>query len=302
MRRIAATGALLGAFALAACSRRAAPEDAARQFFELIQSGKAAEAYQSATFAFRQQQTVSYFETVLHQLGLDRIQSAKYGGPEWGDNRQLARVSAELTTGSKSTLAAVISLIPDEGRWRVLSIKSPRDRVTGAVQDWFTFVGHTPVFVDPTRDHAPPAPAAAAVLASDALLAFNQAVHQKSFLDLFDLCALRWQDQLARPDQPAVMPGKRREPLTAQERELGAGRLQHAFEGFVEQQIDIGGIAGIQPIFDRAPWVNTEGLLVLSGYYPTKPYRVVFSLRYCFELPEWRLFGLDVRFAKDERS
>jgi hypothetical protein len=194
----------------------------------------------------------------------------------------------------------VVALADQNGTWRVVSLKSPRNRQTNSILNRFTMIGTYPAFVDPTTDHQPPGVPVAKTMATESLLAFNDAVQRKSFDLLFDSCAMRWQDQLARPDRPQTMPGRRREPLTPKERELGAARLQYAFQAFVQEQINIGGIAGMEPVLDRAPWVNTDGLLVISGHYPTKPYRVLFSLRYWYELPSWRLFGMDVKFQKDD--
>jgi hypothetical protein len=293
---------LLIALGLNGCAKKPGPAEAARHFFELIQAGKAAEAYDSATFLFREQQTLSYFQTVLHQLGLDTVQAANYKSPEFRDERRAASVEAEFTTKKSVPVPLVISLAEQDGQWRVLSLKSPRNRQTNAVENRFTLIGTYPAFIDPTEDHAPPSPTVARKMVHESLLAFNDAVQRKSFEDLFDQCAMRWQDQLARPDRPQTMPGRKREPLTPKERELGASRLQHAFQAFVQEGINIGGIANVEAVLDRDPWVNTDGLLVVSGYYPTKPFRVLFSLRYWYELPMWRLFGMDVKFTKDDQA
>ena len=37
-----------------------------------------------------------------------------------------------------------------------------------------------------------------------------------------------------------------------------------------------------------------EGLLVVAGMFPTQPYRVAFSFKYMYEVPRWKLFGIDV--------
>jgi hypothetical protein len=286
------------ALTLAGCGKKVEPADAARNFFDLIASGKAAQAYASATFGFQGQQTLRFFETTLRELGLDAIASVKYSSPTFAHERRVARVEAEFMTKSKEKVPLVIALIQLDGKWRVFSLKSPRDRYTGLIENRFTLVGRDPGFLDPTDRQPPPAEAVVKTLTNESLLAFNDAIQRKSFLDLFEQCSLRWQDQLVTRDAPAAIPGTMRRALTEKQKELGAARLLHAFQSFVDQQIDISGIKGIEPVFDRPAWVNTEGLLVVSGYYPTRPYRVLFSLKFTYELPVWRLFGLDVGLKK----
>jgi len=44
--------------------------------------------------------------------------------------------------------------------------------------------------------------------------------------------------------------------------------------------------------------VNSDGLLILAGHYDGHPYRIQFALKYIYELPSWKLFGLDVNLLK----
>lgn len=304
MRRLLPSRALphFLALGLCGCSGGSDPAEAARRFFEQITAGNARAAYDSASYVFRAQQSPTFFETMLHQLGLDSIENATYGPPEARSDGAVMRVQAEFQTKRTGKVPLVVSLVHDDGEWRVLSLRSPRQRLTNIVQDRFTMVGTPPVFIDPTQEHEPASAAEGRKLAHASLLAFNEAVQRKSFEEFFDQCAMRWQDQLARPGRPQAMPGRKRDPLSPKERELGAARLKHAFEAFVEQGVNIGGIAEMEPVLDRDPWVNTDGMLVVSGYYPTKPYRVLFSLRYWYELPLWRLFGIDVKFTQVDET
>lgn len=290
----------LAALALAGCTKNSGPADVVKEFFNLIASGKAAQAYASAAFGFRTAQTENFFEMALREAGLDAVASQKFDAPTFSSDQRVARVAAEFTTKSKVVIPLVIALVHEDGAWRVLSLKSPRDPKTGLVENRFTFIGRDPDFGDPTTAHPAPDLATAKTLVRTSLLLFNDAVQRKDFLQIFDEASLHWQDQLVTRQGPAAIPGTMRRTLTPAERQLGASRLQHAFQSFIDEQIDISGIAKMEPVFDRPPWVNTSGLLVLSGNYPTTPYNVPFSLKYRYEVPAWRLFGLDVRVKKPE--
>lgn len=297
--KLAVRGACLAfALSLGGCGASKTPSESVRAFFEQIAAGQTAEAFESATPGFREQQTLSFFQTTLHELGLDTIESSRFDSPEYKDEHSIAKIEGTFTTKRKTTVSLVITLMQFDGAWRVLSMKTPRDRSTGNITNYFTMIGRDVHFIDPTQHYALPTEAMAKEMTHDSLVGFNRAVQSKSFLEFFQQCSLRWQDQLATGEPSVVMAGTSRKPLTERQKELGAGRLLHAFQAFIDQQIDIGGLDGLQPVFDRAPWVNSDGLLVLSGYYPTKPVRVVFNLRYTFELPQWKLFGLDVSLSE----
>lgn len=107
-------------------------------------------------------------------------------------------------------------------------------------------------------------------LALDSLLAFNKAVQGKSFVGFHQQISRRWQEQIT-PD-----------------------KLKEVFNQFIETHIDISPIKEVQPVLSAAPEINSDGILVLEGYYPTHPTKVYFRLKYIYEHPAWKLFGIQV--------
>ena len=107
-------------------------------------------------------------------------------------------------------------------------------------------------------------------LALDSLLAFNKAVQDKSFVGFHQQISRRWQEQIT-PD-----------------------KLKEVFNQFIETHLDISPIKEVQPVLSAAPEINSDGILVLEGYYPTHPTKVYFRLKYTYEHPAWRLFGIQV--------
>jgi hypothetical protein len=188
----------------------------------------------------------------------------------------------------------VVTLIQEDGAWRVFALKSPRDPQTGLVQNRFSIVGRGPEFVEPIDRQPVPDEAAVKALVLEALLRFNAAVQEKSFLGFFEKCSLAWQDQLVTGEVLPGTPRTMRRALTDAQKEIGAAKLQRAFQPFIDQQIDLSAIEKIEPTFDAPARVTTDGLLVVSGEFPTKPYRVIFGLKFMYELPKWKVFGLDV--------
>jgi hypothetical protein len=107
-------------------------------------------------------------------------------------------------------------------------------------------------------------------LALDSLLAFNKAVQDKSFAGFHQQISRRWQDQIT-PD-----------------------KLKEVFNQFIQMHLDISSIKGVEPVLSAAPEINSDGILVLEGYYPTHPNKVYFRLKYIYEHPAWKLFGIQV--------
>ena len=104
---------------------------------------------------------------------------------------------------------------------------------------------------------------------------FGQAVKNQDFSDLYEEIAPIWKKQIT------------------------AEKLRDAFSDFYNKDIDLPtAIKGKDPVFNRPPTVNSDGVLVVQGYYPTTPNRVIFQLKYYKEADEWRLVGIDVNLKE----
>jgi hypothetical protein len=112
------------------------------------------------------------------------------------------------------------------------------------------------------------------VLIRETLLAFNQAVAAKNFAAFHEQISRAWQEQ-----------------ITSQ-------KLREIFADFIDQQIDISSIKGIEPVLTEPPVIDANGIFILQGYYPTHPARVNFRLKYLYEHPAWKLFGIQVNVGK----
>jgi hypothetical protein len=69
-----------------------------------------------------------------------------------------------------------------------------------------------------------------------------------------------------------------------------------SFKSMAGPNFDVLGIVKeLKPTFDPAAEVNSDGVLIVRGYYPTKPNHVVFQLKYIEEEDEWKLVGINVK-------
>jgi hypothetical protein len=111
-------------------------------------------------------------------------------------------------------------------------------------------------------------------LVFDSLFAFNKAVQEKSFARFYE------------------------ERLSPQfQKQFPLEKFTAAFQPFIDKGYDISNIAKSDPIFDTPPAIDSDGLLVVKGHYPTKPNKVTFKLTYAYEASAWKIMGINVQAA-----
>jgi hypothetical protein len=274
---------LLGLCALPACTRAPAtsrdPVSAANAFFATIETGDPHAAYDSAAFGFQATQSFDGFVSNARTLGL-------VGGkpPVW-TTKNLAADQAQLD----GTMAASdghqvnvsVTMTPDGGAWKLFSLKTANGIADS--EDHFSVVGKETGFNDVY--HQPmPGPAKLDALVQKTLADFNGAVQAGNFHDFYGTLAQQWKDGQRSTGQAA-------DGITET-------ILNRHFQAFIERKVNIGAITGLKPVYDIPPQIDEDGLLQLKGHFPTRPYQLNFELQYIYELPEWKLFGIDVTLTQ----
>jgi hypothetical protein len=102
----------------------------------------------------------------------------------------------------------------------------------------------------------------------ETLLTFNKCVQAKDFTAFHKDIAKLWQEQTT-PE-----------------------KLQALFQDFIDKGLDISPIKKLEPVFNKPAEIDSDGVLVINGYYPTTPKRVVFRLKYLQEEGDWKLVGI----------
>ena len=264
--------ALIGCVLLPGCRRDSSPREAADTFFQLIAAGRLSEAYDSAAFAFQAQQSRQLFEATIRETGLNSIVSWTFDEPAFADRS--AKLRGTFVSKAGTSFPLNVTLTQDAGAWRIYALKPPRSLETGLVENRFSLVGKGPGFVDAVNRQPVPDEATLKKMVLDVMLMFNDAVQKKSFSDFYKKISRVWQEQVS--DR----------------------QLQRAFQAFIDRSVDLSGIAEMEPVFAKPAEVSSDGLLLIAGEYPTKPLRVRFALKFMYEVPRWRLFGIDVSLQK----
>ena len=75
-----------------------------------------------------------------------------------------------------------------------------------------------------------------------------------------------------------------------------AEKLKGYFQTFIDRKVDLSPIFMVQPVLDPAPAINSDGLLILKGYYPlpAQKINVTYQLSYSREA-KWGLSGINVK-------
>ena len=256
---------------LAGCSHPADdPGHAARDFFSAIVKGQVDEAYDATSFSFKALQSRGAFTVAVQDLGL--IGAAVDSVEVTSTDPKIAKVKAIVTT-AKGPQPFTVALQQDAGSWRVFTLKSPPASRSGVSENRFSSFGRTLAFSD-ISPQPPPDDRTVARLIRQSMNEFAQAISHRSFVNFYADVSKAWQSQLSET------------------------QLERAFQGFIDQDVNLTGVTDLSPVFDATPMVSTEGLLLVSGHYPTKPYEVIFVFKYVYENEEWKLFGLDVNLRQ----
>ena len=118
-----------------------------------------------------------------------------------------------------------------------------------------------------------PSERALEVLVKTSLLSFNDANITGNYSVLHD--------KLSKPFRQEYPPEK----------------LKEAFKEFSEKNIDIELIAALKPTYEPPASIDSEGKLVVKGYFPTEPIRVNFNLAFIPSDGAWKLIRLNVKLG-----
>ncbi len=85
-----------------------------------------------------------------------------------------------------------------------------------------------------------------------------------------------------------------KEIASAWRRQMPLEEMQSSFHAFVDKKIPLTVVETSAPVFTGAASIDSDGILNVSGHYPTRPFRVNFELRFLNEESQWRLAGINV--------
>ncbi|TXS90712.1 hypothetical protein FV139_17175 [Parahaliea maris] len=97
---------------------------------------------------------------------------------------------------------------------------------------------------------------------------FVQSVQERSMETFYDHVSRLWQDQFT------------------------VDKFDEAYAPFYAMDVDFSLLRTVSPVFTSAPTIDENGVLEISGYYPTQPQQFQFRQNYIYEGLSWKLVGL----------
>ena len=73
-----------------------------------------------------------------------------------------------------------------------------------------------------------------------------------------------------------------------------AARLSEIFANLRSQNLDLSGIAVLEPQLTVLPQIEANGMMRMAGFFPSVPVQVNFELMFAPVAGKWRLFGISV--------
>jgi len=252
---------------LTGCSSKHDPKSAAQTFLENLQHGNTTAAYESASLAFQTQPPLQEFDTQLKELQINGFQTVHWTSDQIQKNE--AKLEGELIKNDGNKLNLFTTFINESGQWRIYELKI-RSIKNGQIEEHrFTQVGQNGSFGQVVQQSLPNNNQIKKIVL-ETLLKFNDAIQQKDFDDFYKSIASDWQLQISQ------------------------NRMAQAFQGFIDQKIDISAIKESEIKMDEPPFINHEGCLYVHAHAKIPAYQVNFALTYKYEIPNWKLMGITV--------
>ena len=254
-------------FLLPGCSSKNDPKSAANAFFDSLQKGEITTAYDSTSLAFQTQIPFQEFETQLKELDVPAFKSIQWTSDRLQNNEE--KLQGELIVKGDAKLIPTVTLIKESGLWRIYELRIRSTSGPRQGEHRFTQIGQSAAF-NQVYQQTVPNDKQSQELIRTTLQKFNDAIQQKDFDDFYQSIATDWQSQISQT------------------------HMARAFQGFIDQKIDISAIKTTELKLNEPPFINREGCLVVRGYSKIPAYLVNFTLTYKYELPNWKLTGIVV--------
>lgn len=267
---------LLIALATSLCtgcgSAKLEPEQAARKFFEQIAAGHVAEAYQDVAFGLKAEQSAQAFATATKEQGL--IGAKTFSFAVRSREAKVAKLDAQISRADGNLMPMVVELVEEDGTWRVFTLHAPRNERTGKVENRFSSEAQPTSFQAAARQPLPPEEAVRKLVRTT-FADFARAVEEKSFTNFYRSLAGLAQARVTKAS------------------------MERSFSSFLEHQQSVQGLDRMDFAFTEPPSINSDGWLVARGRFPTSPI-VAFTLKYVYELPDWKLMDVNVQLISEQ--
>ena len=79
------------------------------------------------------------------------------------------------------------------------------------------------------------------------------------------------------------------------QKQITTEKLNEAFKSIIDSGANWSVLDSVEPVFSSDAKVDENGVLLLIGYYPTKPNQVHFEQKFVYEGVSWKLIGFKIQ-------
>ena len=237
--------------------------ESADKFFTLLKSNNYQEAYNSTSSEFKASTTIADFTNFLKDNNLD-----KYVSGNWNDRsivNDQGNLKGTINTTGQGSILVELNFVKEGNAWKILNLRP----INSAAQRSTSVTSETNGSI-PSNKLELPSDEALVALTNASMTSFANAVDKADFQDFYANISSLWSAQTS------------------------AEELKKAFQSFLDQKVDLSFIKGVKPTFSEKPTLDAQDVLVLSGYYPGQEKTAVFTLKFIYEHPTWKLAGIEV--------
>lgn len=237
----------------------------ASDFMAKIRTGDNNGAYNLTSPGFRENVSFRRFETWLKQRRFDKL-----GEPSWSSRNikgmgesAVGRVKGSVKIANGGSQPIEITLTKSGGKWVVHHLEIRTGGVSNAAA---------------AGNRKPPPEKELVKLVSATNDVFAQAVEKKDMKILHDHISALWRKQ-----------------VTVEE-------LAKIYGAFLRDNVRLGGLRNLTPVFDGPPKIDARGVMRITGYYDSRPDRAQFRHSYIYEGLGWKLMGLGMTLRRAPAS
>jgi hypothetical protein len=76
--------------------------------------------------------------------------------------------------------------------------------------------------------------------------------------------------------------------------------LAKNFRSFTDKNLDLTVLQNLEPVFAKAPALDENDWIIIEGYYPSKPSRAYFTMKFLSEDGVWKLAAVDLNVTPEK--
>ncbi len=234
--------------------------DTAEEFFADVSKGDYDKAYTMLSEDFKRSVSKEQLKSFMDSNGLSDYKSASWGNRSFEGKRGVLEGSIETRSGS--AVALKIDFVKTEnGDWKIYHISKPAAGVSTESDKSSKESAKKADLVTPSKDEIKK-------MVKKTIHDFAVSINEKSMKPLYETMSSAFKEQYALE------------------------KFNGIYKKFFEMNNDFTLLDKMEPTIESPIERNDDGTIVVNGYYPTKPSRFIFKLRYIRESGEWKPIGI----------